>query len=190
MKLNSYVPFAVVGLMVFGLASCKSKKEGIPNPEGEVEIVLPCSEYRSDATTLRAFSFGESTDANVAKQKALSNARTELAGQLTTVVKVVADNYVKSSEFNNTEEVLERFEQNARTVVNEKLTNVRPVCDRLNQVPNTGKYKYYVALELSADDLSKAYYESLTKDQSLKIDYNYEKSKETFDAEMAKMGNH
>jgi hypothetical protein len=101
----------------------------------------------------------------------------------------VGDNYVKSSEFNNKEEVLERFEQNARTVTNERLTNVKPICDKLTQVTNTGKFKYYVALELGGEDLSKAYYDSLTKDESLKIDYNYEKFKETFDAEMAKMEN-
>jgi hypothetical protein len=187
---KNYLPLALAGLMFAGLGACKSKKEATASPpSGEVELTLPCSEFRSDATAMRAFSFGESTDANVAKKKALSNAREELATQLSSVMKVVGDNYVKSSEFNNKEEVLERFEQNARTVTNERLNNVKPICDKLTQVTNTGKFKYYVALELGGEDLSKAYYDSLTKDESLKIDYNYEKFKETFDAEMAKMEN-
>ena len=59
------------------------------------------------------------------------------------------DNYVKSSEFNNVEEVLERFEQNSRTVINERLSGIKPVCDKLMMVTATQKYKYYVALELS-----------------------------------------
>ena len=125
----------------------------------------------------------------MAKKKALSNAKAELAGQISTTMKVVGDNYVKSSEFNNTEELLERFEENARTVINERLSGIKPICDRLTQVTATGKYKYYVALELSGEDLVDDYYKSLSNDQSLKIDYNYEKFKQTFEEEMAKLEN-
>ena len=104
-------------------------------------------------------------------------------------MKVVGDNYVKSSEYNNKEELLERFEENARTVINERLTGIKPICDRLTQTTSTGKYKYYIALELSGDQLVSDYYNSLTKNESLKIDYNYEKFKETFEKEMDKMEN-
>ncbi len=52
----------------------------------------------------------------------------------------------------------------------------------------TGSYKTYIALELSASDLVSAYNEKLSKDERLKIDYDYEKFKETFDKEMDKMG--
>ena len=158
-------------------------------PKGEVEIVLPCSEFKSDKKYFRSYSFGESTDANVAKKKALSNAREELAGQISSTMKVVGDNYVKSSEFNNVEEVLERFEQNSRTVINERLSGIKPVCDKLMMVTATQKYKYYVALELSGDDLVDDYYKTLSNDQSLRIDYNYEKFKQTFNEEMEKMEN-
>jgi hypothetical protein len=178
----------LAGAVTFTSIACKSKKE-IPTPKGEVEIVLPCSQFKSDKNYFRSYSFGESTDANVAKKKALSNAREELAGQISSTMKVVGDNYVKSSEFNNVEEVLERFEQNSRTVINERLSGIKPVCDKLMQVTATGKYKYYVALELSGEDLVDDYYKTLSNDQSLKIDYNYEKFKQTFDAEMAKMEN-
>ena len=158
-------------------------------PKGEVEIVLPCSEFKSDKKYFRSYSFGESTDANVAKKKALSNAREELAAQISSTMKVVGDNYVKSSEFNNVEEVLERFEQNSRTVINERLSGIKPGCDKLVMVTATQKYKYYVALELSGDDLVDDYYKTLSNDQSLRIDYNYEKFKQTFNEEMEKMEN-
>ena len=158
-------------------------------PKGEVEIVLPCSEFKSDKKYFRSYSFGESTDANVAKKKALSNAREELAAQISSTMKVVGDNYVKSSEFNNVEEVLERFEQNSRTVINERLSGIKPVCDKLMMVTATQKYKYYVALELSGDDLVDDYYKTLSNDQSLRIYYNYEKFKQTFNEEMEKMEN-
>ena len=180
---------AILSIAVIGLTACKGKKKTIEPPKGEVEIILPCSEFKSDGEFFRAYSFGESTDANVAKKKASSNAKAELAGQISTTMKVVGDNYVKSSEFNNKEEVLERFEENARTVISEKLNGIKPICDRLTQTTSTGKYKYYIALELSGDEMVSDYYNSLTKNESIKVDYNYEKFKKTFDEEMNKLEN-
>lgn len=182
--------FALAALfLVVVTTSCKSKKKAIDPPKGEVEVVLPCSEFKTDKNFFRAYSFGESQDMNVAKKKALSNAKSELAGMISTTMKVMGDNYVKSSEVNNKEEVLERFEENARTLINQKLTGVSPVCDRVMQVTATGKYKYYIALELSGEDLVKDYYKSLTKTESILVDYNYEKFKKTFDEEMSKFEN-
>lgn len=170
-------------------SGCRSKKKKeVPLPSDEVEIKLPCSEYKSDAKTFRAFSFGESMDLNTAKRKALSNARAELAGMLSTTMKVVGDNYVKSSEYNNKEEILERFEENARTVINQELRGVIPVCERSSKVKNSNIFKYYIALELSADRLADSYFQTLTGDQSLKIDYNYERFKKTFEEEMRRFG--
>lgn len=164
---------------------CRSKRnKEVPLPSDEVEVKLPCSEFKSDAKTFRAFSFGESMDLNTAKRKALSNARAELAGMLSTTMKVVGDNYVKSSEFNNKEEILERFEENARTVINQELRGVIPVCERSSKVRNSNIFKYYIALELSADRLADSYFQTLSRDQSLRIDYNYERFKQTFEEEM------
>ena len=184
-------PFAILAIFaaVSVTPACKSKKKAIDPPKGEVEVVLPCSQYKSDGQYFRAYSFGESQDMNVAKKKALSNAKSELAGQISTTMKVVGDNYVKSSEINNKEEVLERFEENARTLINQKLNGIKPICDRVMQVSATGKYKYYIALELSGEEMVKDYYNSLTRSESILIDYNYEKFKKTFDEEMAKMEN-
>jgi hypothetical protein len=50
-----------------------------------------------------------------------------------------------------------------------------------------GTYKTYIAIELSADELVSKYNERLSKDEKLKIDYDYEKFKETFNKEMDKM---
>jgi predicted transcriptional regulator len=176
--------------LMFGLSftNCKKKESAVKTgiSKGEIEIILPCSEFRSDDKFFRSFAFGESMDGNVAKQKALSNARTELAGSLNSTMKVVGDNYVKSSEFNNAEELLERFEQNARTVINQELRGVKTVCERMARVGDTRNFRYYIALELSGGDLFDKYYSSLTSDQSLKIDFNYERFKDTFNEEMAK----
>lgn len=151
-------------------------------------MVLPCSEFKTDRRTFRVSSFGESADMNVAKKKALSNARTELAGMINSTMKVVADNYVKSIEVNNREEVLERFEENSRTVIAQRLSGVVPVCDRVTQVAATGMYKYYVALELDGDKIVKDYYQALSKNDQILVDYSYDRFMEEFQAEMEKLG--
>ena len=163
------------------IASCGSKSK---LPKGEVELTVPCSEFKSDRKTFRVYSFGESLDQNVAKKKALSNARAELAGMINSTMKVVADNYVKSTEVNNVEEVLERFESNARTVIDERISGTVTVCDKLVQETSTGRYKYYIAIELDGEKIVKDYYKALSKNDKIMVDYNYEKFKETFEKEM------
>ncbi len=193
MKMKITAKLLLISGAIFALGltstSCKSKKETVKQA-GEVEIIIPCSgpDYFSNKKYFRANAIGESLDQMTSKKKAMSNAKAQLAGDIQSTMKVVGDNYVKSSEFNNQEEVLERFEENARTVVNQKLSGVKTICEKLMRTPE-GKYKTYMAIELSGDDLVSAYNETLTKDQSLKIDYNYEKFKETFDKEMDKFEN-
>ncbi|MCK5782569.1 MAG: LPP20 family lipoprotein [Flavobacteriales bacterium] len=183
---------SIAALSLVFVASCGSKKstktvyEPGPTPDGEVEVSLPCTgpQFFSTDKVFRGTASGESLDQMTARKKALSNARAQMATDINSVMQVVGDNYIKSSEVNNKEEVLERFEQNSRTIVNQKLRGVRQICEKATKVKETGKYKYYVAIELSGAELVDAYNETLSKDESLKTDYNYEKFKKTFDKEM------
>ena len=169
------------------VTGCKPKEK---IPTGEKEVVIPCSgpDYFTDSKVFRANSSGESMDMVTAKKKALANARAELAQSISTTVKVVTDNYVNSREMNNKEQVEERFESLNREVVDQTLTGVRTICEK-NVKTEGNTYKTYIAIELSADELVSKYNERLSKDERLKIDYDYEKFKETFDKEMEKRAN-
>lgn len=166
------------------ITGCKPKEK---IPTGEKEVVIPCSgsDYFTDSKVFRANSSGESMDMVTAKKKALANARAELAQSISTTVKVVTDNYVNSREMNNKEQVEERFESLNREVVDQTLTGVRTICEK-NVKTENNTYKTYIAIELSAEELVSKYNERLSKDERLKIDYDYEKFKETFDKEMEK----
>ncbi len=190
-KAASYAFMAL--MLVGGLSACKSKKkaaEAAKPPSGETEVKVLCSgpEFFTDEKNFRANNLGESMDQATAKKKALSNARADMASAINTQVKAVIDNYVNSREMNNKEEVAERYESLAREVVDQKLTGTRTICEKMMKVEASGNYKCYVAIELSAQDLLAAYNERLSKDDKLKIDYDYEKFKETFDKEMEKLG--
>lgn len=166
------------------MAGCKGKEK---IPAGEKEVVIPCSgpDFFTSNKVFRANSSGESQDMVTAKKKAMTNARADLAQAISTTVKVVTDNYVNSREMNNKEEVEERFESLNREVVDQTLSGIRTICEKtMKTQQNT--YKTYVALELSAEELVAKYNERLSKDERLKIDYDYEKFKDTFDKEMEK----
>jgi len=177
-----------------GITGCKSKKKAADAaaakpPTGETEVKVECSgpEYFTNDKVFRANSLGESMDQASAKKKAMSNARLDLASAINTQVKAVIDNYVNSREMNNREEIGERYESLAREVVDQKLSGVKTICEKTFKVNATNNYKTYVAIELSAQDLLSAYNERLSGDERLRIDYDYEKFKETFDKEMEKL---
>jgi len=180
-----------LGILIAGAAinftSCKGKQKG-ESPKGEVAIKVACSGkgYFSTKSKFRASAVGESLDQATAKKKAMSNAKAELAGSIQTTIKATIDNYVNSREFNNKETVEERFEGLSREVIDQKLSGVTLICEE-PFLTAAGKTKYYICLELGADELVDAINERLTKDESLKIDYDYEKFKETFNKEMEKM---
>jgi hypothetical protein len=125
-------------------------------------------------------------DQVTSKKKALTNARNELAQAINTTVKTVTDNYVNSRTMDNKEALEQRFESLNREVVDQTLSGIVTKCEKLVQTKE-GNYKTYVAIELSAADLISKYNERLSKDDQLKIDYDYEKFKDTFNAEMDKM---
>lgn len=180
--------FIAAAALAVGTISCKNKKEAGP-AAGEVLVDVYCSgpEYFTDKKFFRANAIGESLDQMTAKKKAMSNARAQLATDMESTMKIVGDNYVKSSEFNNKEEITETFQENARTVVSQTLQGIRVICEKQTKT-SEGKYKTYIAIELSADEVLAKYNERLSKEELLKADYNYEKFKETFEAEMSKMG--
>jgi len=187
MKKLTNLSFVVMMIAAIVIAGCKGKEK---LPKGETEVNVPCSgpDYFTTAKFFRSNSIGESMDQVTSKKKALTNARNELAQAINTTVKTVTDNYVNSRTMNNKEELEQRFESLNREVVDQSLSGIVTKCEKLMKT-STGTFKTYVALELSAEDLVAKYNERLSKDDRLKIDYDYEKFKDTFNAEMEKMGN-
>ncbi|PDH45550.1 MAG: hypothetical protein CND86_06100 [Bacteroidetes bacterium MED-G21] len=172
------------------LFACSGSKKAAkqPIPETEVEVVIPCSgpDFFTNKKYFRANSIGESLDQVVSKKKALSNARADLAASVKILIESVVDNYVKSSELNNLEQVEERFEGLNREVIKQELVGIKTICEKLTKTTE-GKFKTYIAIELSAQKLVDKFHERIMKDDLLMIDYDYEKFKDTFEKEMGKL---
>lgn len=181
---NTFV--AMTMILLVSLNGCKSKQKAVSaKDQGETLIEVYCSgpEYQSDNEYFRANQVGESLDQATAKKKAMSNARADLASTIEVTIKGVIDNYVNSREMNNTQEVEERYEALTREVINQKLTGSKTICEKTTKTAN-GNYKTYIAIELAGDELMESLNERLSKDEQLKIDYDYEQFKKTFDKEM------
>jgi hypothetical protein len=185
------IALLLAGMVVAGgLTSCKKKKEVVEkNVEGEVLIEQHCSgpEFFSNDKFFRANNLGESMDRSTSKKKAMANARADLASAITTTMRGVIDNYVNSREMNNQEEVEERFEGLTREVLDQQLVGTKTICEKMTQKTDGSGYVTYVAIELSGQDLLGKYHDRLSKDDRLKIDYDYEQFKETFNEEMNKL---
>ncbi|MFN8776210.1 MAG: hypothetical protein ACK5XV_05515 [Flavobacteriales bacterium] len=192
MNTHRFTLLILVALVTLVGAGCKKKKKVVdqPKPKGEVLITEYCAgeQYMSTKEAFRSTATGESMDRETAKKKARSNAMSELAKTISATMKIVGDNFVNSTEFNNKEEVTETFQEMARTVVDQQLRGAIEICEKLTQRED-GTFVSYVALELSGQKIADAYSSGLSQNEKLKADYNYEKFKETFEKEMEKLEN-
>lgn len=186
---NAIKLFLFVAVIPAFIISCGGSKE-VTKKKGETLIENYCSgpEYFSDGEYFRANNIGESVDQSMAKRKAMSNARADMAGQIEVVVSGTIDNYFESHEVNNTEEAKERYEGITREVFRQKLNGVRTICEKFTRT-DQGKYKCYVAIELAGDEIMNAMNQRLSQDAKTRLDYDYEKFKETYQKEMEEMKN-
>ncbi len=169
------------------LPHCKSKRV-TPVPAGETRVEVLCSgpEFFTDGEYFRANSVGESSDQANSKRIALSNARAELAGQLEVTIKAVIDNYVQDIAVSNRQEFSQRYEGLSREVINQRLTGTRTICEEMTRTTD-GMYKTYIAIELTGNEILNAMNERISRDDRLRLDYDYEKFKNTFNEEMNKL---
>lgn len=181
--------FLVVAVALLTVG-CASKKEGKPKEayKGDVAVVVPCSEkeYQSNSKTFRSLGVGFSTDMQTARSKALQNARAELATQIDATIKRVVDNYASSYQMGTDEEAKGKFQDLSRTVVNRELGGTIVICDQTMRTSD-GKYRVYVVVELGGPEVAEKVANAVKSDDKLRIDYEYEKFKQTFDEEMSKL---
>jgi len=179
---NSLGSMLLLCAVLVSFNSCKSSKE--------IEIKTPCAggEFQSDSKAFRYSAIGESMDQMTAKKKAMSEARAGLAATISVKVKGVVDNYVKSSNYNNKEELMKNYEGLNREVIDQVLSGTIVKCEK-STMTKSGTYKYYVCIELGGNEVLQSLNNRMTTNEQLKVDYNYEKFKKTFEEEMNKMSN-
>ena len=159
-------------LTIVVMTSCGSSKpvtQTVQQPavQQDVEINVPCS------------------DMSIAKKKAMTEARAEIATAINAKVKSVTDSYVSSYQQDENDESKSRYQSLTRTVVEQELSGTRVICEKTMKTPD-GKYKVYVSLELAGEEIMNAMANRIKNDDKLRIDFEYEKFKKVFEEEMSK----
>jgi hypothetical protein len=175
----------IVGTMVTG---CKSSKPSVQKGTTEIEVPLSGKEYRSDKDHFRASQSGISPDLATAKKIALSNAKAELAGNIQSTVKAVTESYTNQRSVAEKQEFENKFEENARLVVNQSLNDVKIIGDKVFK-EKSGKYTYYVAIEMNKAAIENNIADRISKDSKLQLDFDKHQFQKVFDEEMKKFEN-
>lgn len=191
MKTTSYLLLIPAATMLT-LGACKSKKAPPPptvqQQTGAVEISVPFSskEYRSDAENFRSKQVGKSPDLATAKKIAFQNARAEMAANINALVKRVTDQYTNQRTVGNAQEFENKFEELAREVVSQELSNVKEIGEKIFKEPDNS-YSYWIAIEANKKEVYEKLDAKISNDAKLKLDYDKMKFQQIFDSEMKKL---
>lgn len=174
--------FSCISLFLVSCASKKATNEAV----GDVEIKIPCADFRSDKNYFRASQSFESPDLGSSRENALLQAKSRLSGLIETNMKSVAERYAADRKIEGKSEFNEKVERTTREVINQALYDIATPCEKTMQKSN-GNYQTFVAVECSKETIYNGIDKSLSKDQKLRQDYDQQKFREVFNEEMEKL---
>lgn len=141
MKLSLNISLFVICLLAF--SSCNSNKSMTTSDIANTEITTPCSERgESDKTFFRASASATSSSISLSRDKAINQARTQLAQKIIDNTKSAGTKY--SSKYKNTD--TKTFETVANDAVEMLLKDLSPTCEKYSET--NGRYTTYVAVEI------------------------------------------
>jgi len=144
-KVYSILLFSAIALLIASCTKSSSLGEKVKEP-------FSGNKYESTGRYFRAKGKGDSSDENIAKQKADLNAKKELAQQVETRMKVVTDQYLQENETNSGSEINDKFQTLIREVTNTTIADLRKIGEE-KYLDNEGKYSVFIAYEIHKRDM-------------------------------------
>lgn len=105
------------------------------------------SKYESNNRYFRATGKGESIKDNIARGKADLEAKNQLAGQVSTNLKSVTDQYLGQTDDGNAADVADKFQSLTRQVMNTGLADLRKIGEQ--KYINGDTYTVFIAYEIN-----------------------------------------
>jgi hypothetical protein len=119
------------------------------NPAGtRVKQPFSGSKYESNNAWFRGTGMGASSKQNIARGKADSEARSQVASQVGTNMRAVTDQYLGQTENTNARDVADKFQSLVREVMNTELADLRKIGEETYLNETTKEYTVYVAYEI------------------------------------------
>lgn len=119
---------------------------GNVSPGKKVNEPFSANKYRSNNKYFRATGKGESKSQQIAKSKAMTNAKTNLAGMVKSNMRRVADAYIAETGNGEGSDLADKFQSLSREIINQDIADLRVIGDE-SYINDEGKYTSYVALE-------------------------------------------
>lgn len=184
--------FVAVGLSML-IASCGANKRISQTQADESQEIknTPC-ECKDTREIVRARGMRESMDQQMAKQMARSNALDELASKIRTAVRSTINDYALNRNVNMKEEQKRRYEGQIMQDIDLTISGYRAICEKytISKRPDGSKvYKCFYAIEIDKDDVARAVYQSLTKEDKNDLDYDYDRFNESFEKGLRRAAN-
>lgn len=183
MKKVVLLALATVALLATG---CKSKKVVTPN-QGEVEVTVLCSEFKTDKSAIRSSASAVSPNMQNAKDKALAAARRELATSVSTTLNRVVETFSSSYDQEAAASFEARTKDLAQQVTSQTINGSIVECDKITKTVNKDGsvvYRSYVAVALGSDKImdivERQFKTNVTEEEKLHTDFEYEQFKDTY----------
>lgn len=135
-------PYLIL-IAVLLLAGCSNSPLG-----KKVREPFTGNAYESNNRFFRATGKGESVKDNIARGKADIEAKAELAGQVNTTMKQVADQYLGQTENADAADVADKFQSLVREVMNTDLADLRKIGEQKYFNEKENVYTVFIAYEI------------------------------------------
>jgi hypothetical protein len=132
----------LLGLVIV-LGSCSSGILG-----KKVNEPFQGNAYESNNRFFRSTGKGASSQDNIARGKADIEAKAQLAGQVNTTMKQVADQYLGQRENENAAEVADKFQSLVRQVMNTNISDLRKMGEKKYFNEKSKEYTVFIAYEI------------------------------------------
>lgn len=156
-----YIPIILIGAIVM-LASCSSSPFG-----KKVREPFRGSAYESNNRWFRGTGKGESSQENIALGKADIAAKAQLAGQVNTTMRQVADQYLGQRENERGADVADKFQSLVRQTMNTQIADLRKMGQEKYYNEKTKAYTVFIAYEIKKNAMFRYMKKQAKVDQTI-----------------------
>jgi len=129
--------------LLVSLLACTSSQLG-----KKVNEPFQGNAYESNNRFFRGTGKGSSSQDNIARSKADLEAKSQLAGQVNTTMKQVADQYLGQTENEKAADVADKFQSLVRQIMNTSMSDLRKMGEKKYFNEKENQYTVFIAYEI------------------------------------------
>lgn len=150
----------IVALLTLGACSSSPFGQKVKEP-------FRGNAYESNNRFFRGTGKGESSQDNIARSKADLDAKAQLAGQVNTTMKQVADQYLGQTENADAADVADKFQSLVRQTMNTSIADLRKIGEEKYFNEKEKKYTVFMAYEIKKNAMFRFLKKQAKTDQTI-----------------------